>query len=205
MKSNVKILNWVTKPQVKSFIDAYHAPYMPKQRYWTGLLLMLRFALYLVFASNALGDPSVNLLVIATSTFGITIIVWLTGRVYEKWWLDALESSFIINLGVLAVGTYHIKLAGGNQATLVYTLVSIAFATFIGIISYHIYFQLKNTKYISESKLSQFCRGIWNKQRQETDSTDEPVVEHDEGLPKDRAIPTTLVELRDPLLESDVN
>ena len=203
-KSDNRILNWVTKPQVKAFTDAYHAPYMPKQRYWTGLLLTLRCALHLVFASNALGDPSINLLVIATSTFGIAIIVWLTGRVYEKWWLDALESSFILNLGVIAVGTYHIKLVGGNQAALVYALVSIAFATFIGIVSYHIYFQLKNTKYISESKLSRFFHGIWNKQRQETDSTDEPVVEHDEGLPKDKNVSTTYVELREPLLD-DVN
>ena len=202
MKSDNRFLKWATKPQVKAFTDAYHAPYAPKQRYWTGLLLILRCALYLVFAFNALRDPSVNLLVIATSTFGITIIVWLTGRVYEKWWLDALESSFILNLGVLAVGTFHIKLAGGNQAALVYTLVSIAFATFIGIMLYHIYFQLKSTKTgkrLLESIISPF-HGIWTKLT-ENSSTAEQLEENDKGFANDSFVTRSYVEFRELLLD----
>ena len=198
MKSDSRFLKWVTKPQVKAFMDAYHAPYMPKQRYWTGFLLILRCALYLVFAFNALRDPNVNLLVIATSTFGITIIVWLTGRVYEKWWLDALESSFILNLGVLAVGTFYIKLSGGNQAALVYTLVSIAFATFIGIISYHTYFQLKNTKTdkrLLESSTS-FFRGILARITLDN-STEEQPQENEQGLANDSSITSSYIELRE--------
>ena len=202
MKSDNRFLRWVTKPQVKAFMDAYHAPYMPKQRYWTGLLLILRCALYLVFSFNALRDPSVNLLIIATSTFGITIIVWLTGRVYENWWLDALESSFILNLGVLAVGTFHIKLAGGNQAALVYILVSIAFATFIGIVLYHIYFQLKSTKTgkrLLESIISPF-HGIWTKLT-ENSSTAEQLEENDKGFANDGIVTSSYVELRELLLD----
>ena len=207
MKSDNRFLKWVTKPQVKAFMDAYHAPYMPKQRYWTGLLLILRCALWLVFAFNALRDPNVNLLVIATSTFGIAVIVWLTGRVYKNWWLDALESSFILNLGVLAVGTSYIKLAGGNQAALVYTLVSIAFATFIGIVLYHIYFQLKNTKtskHLLESSTS-FFHGIWAKITLEN-SMDKQSQENGKGLTNDSSVTCTssYVELRELLLdESD--
>ena len=201
-KSDKWVLRWVTKPQVKAFIDAYHAPCTPKHRYWIGLLLIVRFALYTVFTFNVLGDPNVNLLIIASSTFGITIFAWLTGRVYEKQWLAVLESSFILNLGILAIGTYFIKLAGGNQATFVYTLVSIAFATFIGIVLYHIHFQLKSTKTgkrLLESSTS-FFHGILARITLEN-STDKQPQENEQGLTNDSSITSTYVELRELLLE----
>ena len=47
---------------LKPFMDSYHAPYKGKHRYWPGLLLVLRFALLLVFALNRQHDTSINLL-----------------------------------------------------------------------------------------------------------------------------------------------
>ena len=47
---------------------------------------------------------------------------------------------------VIGVATYHIKHSGGNQLAVGYTSVSIAFATFIGILVYHIFQQLRHTK-----------------------------------------------------------
>ena len=59
--------------------------------------------------------------------------------VYKSWNLNALEVSFILNLGILAVATYYVKLSGGIQAAVAYTSVGIAFLTFVGIVTYHIY------------------------------------------------------------------
>jgi len=66
-KSELRIFRWINNPTVKAFLDAYHAPYKIKYRYWTGMLLLLRCALYLVLSFNTLGDLSVNLLAITTS------------------------------------------------------------------------------------------------------------------------------------------
>ena len=39
----------------------------------------------------------------------------------------------------LSVTTYHVKLSEGNQLAVGYTSVSVAFATFIGILAYHLF------------------------------------------------------------------
>ena len=70
-----------------------------------------------------------------------------------QWWglqelvsIDALEGSFVLNLITIAAVTYHAKLSGGNQLAVGYTSVSIALVTFIGILTYHIFQQLRHTK-----------------------------------------------------------
>ena len=143
-KSHLHLLSWVKSPNLKAILDAYHAPYKPKHRYWTGLLLFIRCALFLVFAFNINGNDSVNLLVISSTTSGIFIWFAFSGMVYKKWSLNALELSFILNLGTLAAVTYHVKLSGGSQAAVAYTSVGIAFFTFVGIIIHHIYLQIKS-------------------------------------------------------------
>ena len=143
-KSHLHLLSWIKSPNLKAILDAYHAPYKLKHRYWTGLLLFIRCALFLVFAFNISGNDSVNLLVISSATFGIIVWFALSGMVYKKWCLNALELSFILNLGILAAATYHMKLSGGSQAAVAYTSVGIAFLTFVGIVIYHIYLKIKS-------------------------------------------------------------
>ena len=130
-KSHLHLLSWVNSPNLKAILDAYHAPYKPKHRYWTGLLLLVRCALFLVFAFNISGNDSVNLLVISSTTSGIFIWFALSGKVYKSWCLNALELSFILNLGILAPATYHVNQSRGSQGAVAYTSVGIAFFTFV--------------------------------------------------------------------------
>ena len=143
-KSHLHLLSWVNSPNLKAILDAYHAPYKPKHRYWTGLLVFIRCALFLVFAFNISGNDSVNLLVISSTTSGIFIWFALSGKVYKNWCLNALELSFILNLGILAAATYHVNQSRGSQRAVAYTSVCIAFFTFVGIVTYHIYLQIKS-------------------------------------------------------------
>ena len=143
-KSHLHLLSWVKSPNLKAILDAYHAPYKPKHRYWTGLLLFIRCALFLVFAFNISGNDSVNLLVIFSTTSGIFIWFALSGMVYKSWYLNALELSFILNLGILAAATHHVNQSGGSQGAVAYTSVGIAFLTFVGIVTYHIYLKIKS-------------------------------------------------------------
>jgi len=117
--------HWINKPRIKPFLDAYQAPYRDQHRYWTGLLLCLRCALFLVFACNIQADPSINLLAISSVAIGLTVVTRYTGAVYRKLYVDFLETSFVVNLGILAIATYYVKLAvvPVNQAAVVYTSV----------------------------------------------------------------------------------
>ena len=62
---------------------------------------------------------------------------WLSGGVYRNWCLDALEGLFALNLISLAAATMYIN-HSEDQLAVVYTSVSIAFATFVGILTFQL-------------------------------------------------------------------
>ena len=112
-------------------------------------MLLLRFVLFLISAVNvnALGDPSVNLLAIASITAAIlTLPTVLGSRIYKTWSLGLLETLFTLNLIILAVATLYTRLTGGNQNVVTFTSVGIAFATFTGIVIYHSVQQIKGSR-----------------------------------------------------------
>ena len=131
------IFSWLNK--IKPLTDAYHAPYKKETRYWTGLLLLVRCALFLTFAFNTLGNASGNLLSIVSVIAGLAALAWLRNRIYENIFNDFLEAAFLLNLCILAAATYHVKEIEGNQAALTYTSVGVAFVFFACIMLYHTY------------------------------------------------------------------
>ena len=168
-KSELKIFSCINSHYVKPFLDAYHAPYTNKHRYWTGLMLLLRFFLFLISAVNALGDPSVNLLAIGSITATILTLPTIFGtRIYKTWSFGLLETSFILNLTILAMSTLYIHANGGNQNGATLTSVGIAFATFTVIVIYHSVQQIKGTR-------------LWRRVRQRYDSIEVPMITVDSG------------------------
>ena len=143
--SHHRVFSWMNK--IKPFMDAYHAPYTKETRYWTGLILLVRCILFLVFAVNSLqvGDNHFDLLFTTTVTACLAGLAWIQNRVYEKVYNNILEASFILNLCIFSAATFHVKETGGNQAALAYTSVGIAFATFVFIFLYHVYLLLNKT------------------------------------------------------------
>ena len=137
--SHLRLFSWVNR--LKPFMDSYHAPYKAKHRYWPGLLLVLRFVLLLVFAFefNPQQDrTTINLLAILVGAGILRMWAWLSGGVYRKWCLGALEGSFSLNLIILATSTmyiYHLNYSQEVQLAVGYTSVSIALATFTGILA----------------------------------------------------------------------
>ena len=144
--SHLRLFSWVNNARLKPFMDSYHAPYKAKHRYWPGLLLVFRFVLLLVFAFNHQRNFSINLLAIVVGAGILQLWAWVSGGVYKNWCLDALESSFMLNLIILAAATYHVKVSEGNQLAVGYTSVSITLGTLIVILFYHIFQQLRQTK-----------------------------------------------------------
>ncbi len=179
-------------------------PVIEKPLYWTGLLLIIRFLVFIISAVisiNSPRDPSVNLLVLAITCAGL--LTWTSlnsGNVYRKWYNNVLESSFILNLAILAAASYQVKVEGGSQAAVVYTSVSVAFLTFVGIVAYHASERIKSSRVwrrYARAKL-RLCMETLSR-RQHRQEPIELAVPPNAPQPP---VPTTFVELRESLLES---
>ena len=94
-----RIFRWTRDQRIQTFIETYHIPYVPKHRYWTGLLLLARAVLYLVAAVNVSNDPTVALtaiIVVICCIFALK--AFIGSRVYRKWPVDILETFFYLNI-----------------------------------------------------------------------------------------------------------
>ena len=149
LKSNWRIFCWINNSKVKAFLDSYHGPYRVKHRYWPGLLLLLRVILLPPVAFAHSYDASVNLLAVSTVVIAILTWAWMAGGIYQNRWLDVLEASIMLNLGILTAATYYYKMQVNNESPVYVSLTSlgVVFLTFIGIMAYHVHLTLKNTHY----------------------------------------------------------
>ena len=203
--SHWKIFSWLNK--LKPFMDTYHAPFKKETRYWTGFLLLVRCALFLTFAFNALGNSSVNLLTITSVTIGLAAWAWLQKGLYEKIHNDILEACFILNLCILAGATYHVKEIAGNQDILAYTSVGVAFVIFWGILFYHVFQRVQKTsiwkKLSKSSKVKEHSKSFLrsfshnNEKNNNEAHTDDIPLQDTETV---QSPTTTTVEFREPVL-----
>ena len=131
-KPNHQILFWVRK--LKPLLDAYTGPYKDRYRFWTGLLLVIRTILFLIFT---LGNPALNLAAISVTS---TCLAFNPG-VYKKALLTLLEYSFFLNLSAVSVGTFYSRYTqfSSNQAVVVCVSAGTALLTFSGILVHHLY------------------------------------------------------------------
>ena len=97
-KSHWKFLKWVN--MLKPFLDCHAAPYKDHFRFWAGVLLVVRFLLYLVFALAY--SVSIRLLgiVIFVCLYSL-LLSWLS--LYRKWYHTILELFFNLNLAALSI------------------------------------------------------------------------------------------------------
>ena len=144
-----KLLNHA--PKLSLFIRTYHAPYTPKHRYWTGLLLVARIILYIVFAANAKDDPRINLIAIGVVVVSILIVkdfVEGRGQLYQKRTIEMLEIVCHFNLLILCIVSFF---ALENEAAKnIFAQISMSFTSLLllFILLYHL-----STECVIKSKL----------------------------------------------------
>ena len=139
-----KLIRFFQSNKYNAFIDAYHAPFVFKHRYWIGILLCVRIIHHL---SSSLLEESSHSLIVACLMCAMLILKLLISKAYKNWLIDFLETSFFTNLLLLSVSTYYVTVTNRNQVTLANTSVSIAFITFLGIVLFHTYkYILKDLK-----------------------------------------------------------
>ena len=145
-KSDTRLLFWVNK--LKPLFDAYTGPYKDRYRFWPGLSLFVLGILFFLFAYDDLDRPNMKLMLTAICCFFILALAWAFHGVYKKWPLDIMESSCVLNLGLLAVVTNYILNDNNNQsaqAVVANISAGAVFVLFTAVLSYQAYKQLTST------------------------------------------------------------
>ena len=197
--SSYRMLFWVKK--LKPLFDAYTGPYKDRHRYWTGLLLLVRIVLFLIFSMNTRGSAEINLLAIILTVLSLFTHGVVVGIVYKTWSLNAIEHSYFLNLGVLSTATLYTTITGQGQIGVLYISVGIAFCQFIITVTFHtlkwfrsshrfnlIYVNIVKKITVTLSKVKSALKKIFYKQRNPHQNT-QPTVTH------------ARIELRESLLE----
>ena len=199
--SSRRHLRWLNR--LKPLLDSYHAPYKTHTRYWTGLLLLVRCALYIVFSFNSLGATAKSLLAIIITFTAILILAWLSVRIYKSIYANVVEVVVYLNLITLSAAT----LAGASSPALVYTLVGVVFVIMLVTIVQQLYLVC-----IAKSAIWLWTKGRGVKIMESFKSlgikkaVDHPMTTPHTGYSshdQHRIVTKTVIDLRETLLEDD--
>ena len=135
-----KIFNY--SPKLSLFIQTYHRPYMPKLRYWTGLLLIARIILYIIFAANIKGDPKINLIAIGIVVVSILIVkdfVEGENQLYQKRPIELLEIVCHFNLVILCIVSFFTLEDKTVKNLFAQISMSITILLLLGVLLHHLF------------------------------------------------------------------
>ena len=135
----------------KPLFDAYMGPYKDNDRYWTGMLLLVRVVLIVLFSSisntNTVAGPQLNHLLLSLTScalVGFTAVL----KPYKNKLLNGLEIFhltilFIFSSTNLYVSNFHAST--GPRGYIYIVLVGICFLVFLGISVGHIWYRVHKT------------------------------------------------------------
>ena len=133
---------WVSSlyNKFKPLFDAYMGPYKDRHRYWTGMLLLARVVLIVLFSSiantNTVAGPQLNLLLLSLSSF---ILFGLTAALkpYKNKLLNGLEIFHLTILFIFSSSNLYVSNIStgiGLHAYIYIILVGICFLMFLLVI-----------------------------------------------------------------------
>ena len=201
-KSNWFVFRWVEK--LRPFFDSFTGPCRDNYRFWPGLLLFIRLALYSAY--TALDDHG-KLYTIMVFCIVIFILACVSPHgVYKKWPLNILEFSFFLNLGLLS--GLVVSLNVPTPMVFTYPSVGIAMITFIGILIYHGGKRVTSTRTWRRFSASfiEDCQKFKRHRNRTVGSCDQQsntVARDGENGPLLASGKSNSVQFREPLLESD--
>ena len=199
--SHHKPLRWVNK--LKPLLDAYQGPYNNKVRYWTGLLLLVRCIILAATAFNITGNQALNLFMITIITTTILICTWVKlDKLYKNQFPHLLEVFFIGNLQFFSLAKLFLSSYKESNVSaeenLTYCMVGSTVSVFTLIIAYHNYKLCLGTK-IGKSTHEKLVTSLRRPKRKlQTDT-----IEGNDWMTPSSSPTTTIVELKEPLLEDE--
>ena len=195
--SRRKELRWLHSTVFISIMDAYHSPFNRKHRYWTGLLLLIRCLLLVIFVATYYNDNimKTNVYILLIVTAGLSVFkAFMKNGVFQSSLANIFENLFLLNLVLLTATVNYLQ--GTDQPSAIckcFTAsISLAFATFCVIIVFHVCYKVK-----AYNTLQKIFNNKINAIRKV-----KATVKRLPPEPKENTATTTFVELREALLES---
>ena len=135
--SEHRLMKWTTHKYYIHFMKAHHAPFSDNHRYWVGLLLLVRLAHIL---TTAFANDTVVILFVVTLSSALLLTKSTSKTIYSKHAVCFLETTFLVNLGLLASSSLYIRLVDSieHQSTLTTVSMSVTFIAFLVVVLYHI-------------------------------------------------------------------
>ena len=181
---------------IKPLLDSYYAPYRINTRYWTGLLLLVRCALYVVFLMSSINkNKNLFAIVIMFTILLCAIGVLHSGKIYEIFYINVVEISIYFNLILLSAA----ELAGISSKALFYFLVGLVFITMICISAYqlHLQYVVSTALWLKVKEKWKHCIETIRSQPQIKDESCFVKPSHNPKI-----ITKAVIELREPLLDN---
>ena len=129
--------------KIKPFLDAHYGFLKDKHYYWFGALLFIRIVILLISAVVPANNFSVFTLSISVSAGALVSFTAIGPSVYRSKVTSAFETALFTNLALLGLAKFYVHIAGGNQAPFTYLLICMAFAQFLGLVTYRVFSVLK--------------------------------------------------------------
>ena len=185
--------HWHWLNRLKPLLDSYYAPYKNHNRYWTGFLLLVRCALYIVFSVSSASNSRLTIM----STFAVIGFIIGYFRIYKSTLINLIEAFVYLNIILLSAffsATMHTSL---NTAALAYSLVGLVFAVMIALIAHQFHLL-----YIAKTALWLRLKNKWPRFRKV--SSEVQISNHTINPSHDphKLVTKTVIELREPLLDN---
>ena len=129
-------LRWLAR--ITPLLDAYYGPLKDSRRYWVGVLLLAR-SVVIVPAADPLGTRSSSLLTLSLLILVLLFFLAHVGRVYRKLYLSLVETSFFINIAVLAIVSLYIDDTDEAAEVVVYVSAAHCGLTLFLVLFFHLY------------------------------------------------------------------
>ena len=153
---NKRMFRWIRNTKLHLFIEAYQAPYRPKYRYWTGLLLLVRIIQNIDETINIPGKANYNLIVTGVLvTFVIMLKAYIGDSIYKKAALDYLECTCYFNLLLLTLFILFYVHDDKRSCIVICISVSITLILFACVMLYHIHSTL-----VRSDKYNRLCSNV---------------------------------------------
>ena len=194
--SHHKAFRWVNR--LKPFLDAYQGPYSDKFRIWTGLMLMIRVPLFIVYTVNYRSDPGISHFCTIAAT-NMAIFAILKNATYKHKITNWIEMFSLLNLITLCAVNWLSSKTDYEELQsigefMTYTSVALMMLVFMGIILYQLCSTFSIKRIVANGQIFQ-VRQTENQASRELKVSNAPTSSEVELKDCD--------QLREPLLDSD--
>ena len=96
---------WSIGAKIKPLLDAYQQPYKNNYQFWTGVSLLMRLVITVMFTFTSGQYSVLNAYIITTTVVGILTFWSFTKGVYKTSYMSVLETFYLLNLFFLSTAT----------------------------------------------------------------------------------------------------